>query len=153
MGNFISTEQDGYVATVTIDHPPVNALSGPLLEELEAEIDRLDHDEGVRAIVLMGATSDPGSAACHGAQQRDQDAGTDEGDEDRADVEVVDRIGVAGEHREEEATDEGPDYPDDDVADEAEAAAAHHHAGEDSEHQEPRPAVGHPFPLCVVLVV
>jgi enoyl-CoA hydratase/carnithine racemase len=55
MGDFISTEQDGYVATVTIDHPPVNALSGPLLEELEAEIDRLDRDEGVRAIVLMGA--------------------------------------------------------------------------------------------------
>ena len=55
MAEFISTEQDGYVATVTIDHPPVNALSGPLLEELEAELDRLDHDEGVRAIVLMGA--------------------------------------------------------------------------------------------------
>ncbi len=44
--DFISTEQDGYVAVVTIDHPPVNALSAPLLEELEAEIDRLDHDDG-----------------------------------------------------------------------------------------------------------
>jgi enoyl-CoA hydratase/carnithine racemase len=55
VAEFISTEQDGYVATVTIDHPPVNALSAPLLEELEAEIDRLDHDDGVRAIVLMGA--------------------------------------------------------------------------------------------------
>ena len=53
--DFISSEQDGFVATVTIDHPPVNALSAPLLEELEAEIDRLDHDEGVRAIVLTGA--------------------------------------------------------------------------------------------------
>jgi len=55
VGEFVSTEQDGYVATVTIDHPPVNALSAPLLEELEAEIDRLDHDAGVRAIVLRGA--------------------------------------------------------------------------------------------------
>ena len=55
MAEFISTEQDGYVAVVTIDHPPVNALSAPLLEELEAEIDRLDHDESVRAIVLVGA--------------------------------------------------------------------------------------------------
>ena len=55
MAEFISTEQDGYVATVTIDHPPVNALSAPLLEELEAELDRLDHDAGVRAIVLRGA--------------------------------------------------------------------------------------------------
>ena len=55
MGDFVSTEQDGYVAVVTIDHPPVNALSAPLLEELEAEIDRLDADDGVRAIVLKGA--------------------------------------------------------------------------------------------------
>jgi enoyl-CoA hydratase len=55
MGDYISTELDGLVAVVTIDHPPVNALSGPLLEELEAEIDRLDADDGVRAIVLVGA--------------------------------------------------------------------------------------------------
>ena len=55
MGDFISTEVDGAVAVVTIDHPPVNALSAPLLEELETEIDRLDADETVRAIVLVGA--------------------------------------------------------------------------------------------------
>jgi enoyl-CoA hydratase len=55
MGQFISTDQDGAVAVVTIDHPPVNALSAPLLEELEAEIERLDGDDGVRAIVLTGA--------------------------------------------------------------------------------------------------
>jgi enoyl-CoA hydratase len=53
--SFVSTEQDGYVAVVTIDHPPVNALSAPLLEELEAEVERLDADDGVRAIVLKGA--------------------------------------------------------------------------------------------------
>jgi enoyl-CoA hydratase len=52
---YVSTEQDGEVAIVTIDHPPVNALSAPLLEELETEIDRLDGDESVRAIVLKGA--------------------------------------------------------------------------------------------------
>jgi enoyl-CoA hydratase/carnithine racemase len=55
VGGFVSTEQDGAVAIVTIDHPPVNALSAPLLEELEEEIDRLDGDESVRAIVLRGA--------------------------------------------------------------------------------------------------
>ena len=55
MGEFISTEQDGAVAIVTIDHPPVNALSAPLLEELEAEVERLDADDGVWAIVLKGA--------------------------------------------------------------------------------------------------
>jgi len=55
MGEFVSVEQDGGVAVVTIDHPPVNALSAPLLEELESELERLDADDGVRAIVLKGA--------------------------------------------------------------------------------------------------
>ena len=55
MGEFVSVQQDGAVAVVTIDHPPVNALSAPLLEEFEAELERLDADDGVRAIVLMGA--------------------------------------------------------------------------------------------------
>lgn len=55
MGRFTSTATDGAVAVVTIDHPPVNALSAPLLAELEAEIDRLDADDDVRAIVLVGA--------------------------------------------------------------------------------------------------
>jgi enoyl-CoA hydratase len=55
MGDFVSSEIDGAVAVVTIDHPPVNALSAPLLEELEAELDRLDGDDDVRAIVLTGA--------------------------------------------------------------------------------------------------
>ena len=55
MTEFVSTERDGMVAVVTIDHPPVNALSGPLLEELETELVALDADEGVRAIVLKGA--------------------------------------------------------------------------------------------------
>ncbi|MEP7225425.1 MAG: enoyl-CoA hydratase-related protein, partial [Actinomycetota bacterium] len=52
---FIRTEQDAAVAVVTIDNPPMNALSGPLLEELEAEVERLDADDTVRAIVLKGA--------------------------------------------------------------------------------------------------
>jgi enoyl-CoA hydratase len=55
MGDFVSVEQDGAVAVVTIDHPPVNALSAGLLDELEAEIERLDADDGVRAIVVRGA--------------------------------------------------------------------------------------------------
>jgi enoyl-CoA hydratase len=55
VGEFTSVDFDGAVAVVTIDHPPVNALSAPLLEELESELERLDADEGVRAIVLRGA--------------------------------------------------------------------------------------------------
>jgi enoyl-CoA hydratase len=52
---FISTERDCAVAIVTIDHPPVNALSAALLDELETELDALDVDDEVRAIVLRGA--------------------------------------------------------------------------------------------------
>jgi enoyl-CoA hydratase len=55
MTQFVSTERDGMVAVVTIDHPPVNALSAPLLEELETELVELDGDDDVRAIVLRGA--------------------------------------------------------------------------------------------------
>jgi len=55
MTQFVSTELDGSVAVVTIDHPPVNALSAALLEELEAEVERLDGDDAVRCIVLRGA--------------------------------------------------------------------------------------------------
>lgn len=55
MGEYISTELDGAVAVLTIDNPPVNALKAALLEELEAELARLDADEGARAIVLKGA--------------------------------------------------------------------------------------------------
>jgi enoyl-CoA hydratase len=55
LAEYISSEIDGAVAVVTIDHPPVNALSGPLLEELEAELARLDTDDAVRVIVLEGA--------------------------------------------------------------------------------------------------
>ena len=55
MATYISTERRDAVALVTIDNPPMNALSTALLEELEAELDRLDHDDAVRAIVLRGA--------------------------------------------------------------------------------------------------
>jgi enoyl-CoA hydratase len=55
VGDFVNVEQDGPVALVTLENPPVNALSAQLLEELEAEIDRLDHDAATHAIVVRGA--------------------------------------------------------------------------------------------------
>jgi enoyl-CoA hydratase len=56
MGEFVNVEEDGgAVAVVTIDNPPVNALKAALLEELEAELARLDADDGTRAIVIRGA--------------------------------------------------------------------------------------------------
>jgi enoyl-CoA hydratase len=55
MGTFVSAERRDAVAVVTIDNPPMNALSSALLEELEAEIDALDADDDVRAVMLRGA--------------------------------------------------------------------------------------------------
>ncbi len=55
MGTYISTERRDAVALVTIDNPPMNALSSALLDELEAEVDALDADDAIRAIVLRGA--------------------------------------------------------------------------------------------------
>ncbi len=54
-GRFVSAERRDAVALVTIDNPPMNALSAALLAELEAEVDTLDGDPSVRAIVLVGA--------------------------------------------------------------------------------------------------
>ena len=54
MSTFVSTERRDAVAVVTIDNPPLNALSAALLEELEAELEALGADAAVRAIVLRG---------------------------------------------------------------------------------------------------
>jgi enoyl-CoA hydratase len=55
LGTFVTTEHQGAVALVTIDNPPMNALSAALVAELEAEVGRLDGDPETRAIVLRGA--------------------------------------------------------------------------------------------------
>lgn len=55
MGQYVSSETKARIAIVTIDNPPMNALSSPLLEELYAEVDRLDADPSVRAVVIRGA--------------------------------------------------------------------------------------------------
>jgi 3-hydroxyacyl-CoA dehydrogenase len=47
--------RDGEVAVVTVDNPPVNALSQPVRAALLAAIEELDGDGAVRAIVLAGA--------------------------------------------------------------------------------------------------
>jgi enoyl-CoA hydratase len=55
LGTFVTTEHEGAVALVTIENPPMNALSAALVAELEAEVGRLDGDPETRAIVLRGA--------------------------------------------------------------------------------------------------
>ena len=54
MAELVKVEQQERVAIVTLDHPPVNALSQQLLEELEEIYDELDRGDEVRVIVLRG---------------------------------------------------------------------------------------------------
>ncbi len=48
------TVSDG-VAIMTIDNPPVNALSGPVLNDIEATVKETLADDSVRVIVFTGA--------------------------------------------------------------------------------------------------
>jgi enoyl-CoA hydratase/carnithine racemase len=55
VAEFVKVERDGAVGIVTIDKPPVNALSAQVIEELDEAFDELGADAGVRAVVLRGA--------------------------------------------------------------------------------------------------
>jgi enoyl-CoA hydratase len=54
---------DGHVATLTLNAPPVNALTRTLNDELTLALDRISEMDDVRAVVLTGA----GKVFCAGA--------------------------------------------------------------------------------------
>jgi enoyl-CoA hydratase len=55
---YILAERDGPVGVVTLNRPKqLNALSGPLMEEVVAALEAFERDEGVRAIILTGGPS------------------------------------------------------------------------------------------------
>lgn len=54
MGNLIVTTQAG-VATVVVDHPPINLMTVPVYLELAETVDRLATDDDVRVVVLRSA--------------------------------------------------------------------------------------------------
>ncbi|MBA2448276.1 MAG: enoyl-CoA hydratase/isomerase family protein [Chloroflexi bacterium] len=54
----ILTERDGPVGVVTLNRPKqLNALSGPLMEELVAALEAFERDDEIRAIILTGGPS------------------------------------------------------------------------------------------------
>lgn len=59
----IEVEREGFVATITLDRPPNNHVSVELMRALADEMERLDNNNGVRAIVLATA----GKVFCAGA--------------------------------------------------------------------------------------
>jgi enoyl-CoA hydratase/carnithine racemase len=51
----VSVEREGPVAVITVDNPPVNAMSDSVLDGLRAAFAAIDGDEGVRSVVLAAA--------------------------------------------------------------------------------------------------
>jgi len=52
---YIKISVEDRIAVLTIDHPPVNALNTPTMQELNSALDELAADDGVKAIVITGA--------------------------------------------------------------------------------------------------
>jgi enoyl-CoA hydratase/carnithine racemase len=69
----VLVERDGAVGILTLNRPErLNAISGPMLEQLSERLLELDADRDVRAIVLTGA----GRGFCAGLDLQDAAAGS-----------------------------------------------------------------------------
>jgi 3-hydroxyacyl-CoA dehydrogenase len=55
VNNLVRTTRDKDVAVITIDNPPVNALSPAVPEAIWAAIDEANADLGLKAVVMIGA--------------------------------------------------------------------------------------------------
>src|ERR1700674_87703 len=55
MTNLVSISKDNDVAVITIDNPPVNALSPGVPEGISAAIDAMNSDPAVKAAIVIGA--------------------------------------------------------------------------------------------------
>lgn len=55
MNDLVRVTQDNDVAVITIDNPPVNALSPGVPQAIEAAIDEMNADPAVKAAVIIGA--------------------------------------------------------------------------------------------------
>jgi 3-hydroxyacyl-CoA dehydrogenase len=54
MSELVRTSRDGEIGIITIENPPVNALSPGVPEGIRAGIEQFENDESVKAIVLIG---------------------------------------------------------------------------------------------------
>src|SRR5437762_3148057 len=57
MNELVSLSNDGEVAVITINNPPVNALSPGVPEGIASAIEAVSKDDGVKAAVLIGSGS------------------------------------------------------------------------------------------------
>jgi enoyl-CoA hydratase/carnithine racemase len=66
----IQTAVRDYIATVTIDRPPVNAMNRQMCDEIQATFDALNNRQDVRVAILTGA----GKCFCAGADMKARSA-------------------------------------------------------------------------------
>lgn len=52
--DYLKVTKEDHVAIITIQHGPANALSSSVLKELSLQLDQLEHDSTVRAIIIHG---------------------------------------------------------------------------------------------------
>ena len=57
MSQLVSMNQDGEIAVITINNPPVNALSPGVPEGIAESIEAAEHESSVHGLVLIGAGS------------------------------------------------------------------------------------------------
>ncbi len=55
VSTLVSIEVEDRVATITINHPPANALNYALLAQLESALHELEVNDGVRVMIITGA--------------------------------------------------------------------------------------------------
>jgi 3-hydroxyacyl-CoA dehydrogenase len=55
MSDFVRLTKEQDIAVITIDNPPVNALSPGVPEGIVAAVDKIQNDDGIKAAVIIGA--------------------------------------------------------------------------------------------------
>lgn len=51
---YIEVQRESFIAIAKLNHPPANALSSKIVEEVDQLLTELEHDQDVRVIVLCG---------------------------------------------------------------------------------------------------
>ena len=69
MSELVKYEKSGAVVTITLDNPPVNAVSTKVLNALGAAFDRAEAEPDARVIILAGAGQ---KAFCAGGDMREE---------------------------------------------------------------------------------
>jgi cyclohexa-1,5-dienecarbonyl-CoA hydratase len=67
MAEFIKIENDGQVVKIILDRPKHNVLDIPMMNELNAELEKIAADEELKCVVLTGE----GRSFCAGVEVGD----------------------------------------------------------------------------------